>query len=142
MAKAWVHSLSSQKRWGGEAEEYLSIHDLMDSSKSTIADSRHRALTHNAYFINVIIPKIFGDTFINSVGRTVSTKDVAEQHVLEDFNGRFIPSAQDYLEGIPMQDWMLNGRKGTPPSYRVIGKNKKVNVTRYSIGESNELTAN
>lgn len=129
MSKPLIHAMSSVRRWGGEVEDYLPIHNLMDSSKSTIADSRHRALTHNAWFVGEILERIFGVYIENSAGRNVSVRDVGEQHVLEDFNGRYIPSAQDYLEEVPMKDWMLNGRTGVPPSFKMIKekeKNRKV----------------
>lgn len=116
MSKPWIHSLSSAKRFGGEPTDYIEIHNLMDSSKATIADSRHRALTHNSWFIGTILEKIFGVTFRNSAGRDVSVRDIGEQHVLEDFGGRYIPSAQDYLQEIEFSEWMLRG-KGTPPSF-------------------------
>jgi hypothetical protein len=125
MSKPLIHAISSVRRWGGEVEDYLPIHNLMDSSKSTIADSRHRALTHNAWFVGEILERIFGVYIENSAGRKVSVRDIGEQHVLEDFNGRYIPSAQDYLEEVPMKDWMLNGRKGEPPSYKIIESEKE-----------------
>lgn len=122
MSKPWIHAESSARKWGGAPEDYIAIHNLMDSSKSTIADSRHRALTHNAWFIGAGGPLelMFGVTLTNSAGRTVSVRDVGEQHVLEDFGGRFIPSAQDYLEGIPMQEWMAQGKGAPPNSFRVV----------------------
>lgn len=43
---------------------------------------------------------------MNSDGRKVHVRDVAEQHVLEDFRGRFIPTLQDYLETIQVKPWM------------------------------------
>jgi hypothetical protein len=58
MSKPWIHAVSSARRWGGKPEDYIEIHNLMDSSKATIADSRHRALTHNAWFIGTILEKI------------------------------------------------------------------------------------
>lgn len=51
MSKPMVHAESSVRKWGGKPEDYMPIHNLMDSSKGTIADSRHRALTHNTWFI-------------------------------------------------------------------------------------------
>lgn len=123
MAKAHVHAASSARRFGGDPEEYLAIHLFLDSSKGTIADNRHRALTHNAWFLREVLPRAFGDTFINSVGRTVSVIDVGEQHVLEDYNG-FIPSAQDFLEEVPMRDWMVNGRGEPPPSCRQLKRSR------------------
>jgi hypothetical protein len=122
VSKPWIHAESSARRWGGVPEDYLSIHNLLDSSKSTIADSRHRALTHNAWFIGPGGPLelMFGVTIANAEGRAVSVRDIGEQHILEDFGGRFIPSAQDYLEGIPMQDWMVQGKGAPPNSIKVV----------------------
>lgn len=121
MSKPWIHAESSAKRFGGEPTDYIEIHNLMDSSKATIADSRHRALTHNSWFIGTILEMIFGVTLTNSAGRIVSVRDIGEQHVLEDFGGRFIPSAQDYLQEVEFKDWMLNG-KGVPPSFAKLYK--------------------
>ena len=114
MAKPFIHAQSSARKFGGKPEDYLDIHNLMDSSKSVMPDNRHRALTHNSWFIGHIIEKIFGVTRLNSEGRQYSTRDIAEQHVLEDFGGRFIPSAQDYLQEIHYHEWM-NGN-GIPGS--------------------------
>lgn len=121
MAKPWIHAESSACRYGGKPEDYIEIHNLMDSSKGTIADSRHRALTHNAWFLSTILERIFGVTITNSEGRQISTRDIGEQHVLEDFGNRFIPSAQDYLQQIEFEDWMLSG-KGAPPSFAKLNK--------------------
>ena len=123
MAKPFVHAQSSAKKFGGTPDDYIEIHNLMDSSKGTIADDRHRALTHNAWFLSTILEKIFGVTITNSNGRKISVRDIGEQHVLEDFGNRFIPSAQDYLSEIENKEWMIAG-KGLPPSCA------KVNVKR------------
>lgn len=114
MAKPWIHALSSARRFGGRPEDYIDIHNLMDSSKGAIPDNRHRALTHTSWFLSTILERIFGVVIVNSDGREVSTRDVGEQHILEDFGGRFIPTAQDYLQDIPYRDWM-NGA-GVPAS--------------------------
>lgn len=123
MSKPYIHAVSSAKRFGGKPEDYLEIHNLMDSSKATICDNRHRALTHNAWFIGTILERIFGVTFVNSDGCTISTRDIGEQHVAEDFRGRFIPSAQDYLAEMEMKGWM-NNADGVPPSFQKIEKRK------------------
>jgi len=114
MAKPILHAHSSVRKFGGRVEDYLDIHNLLDSSKSVIADNRHRALTHNSWFVSVIIERVFGVSFLNADGKEVATRDVAEQHILEDFGGRFIPSAQDYLQEIEYKEWM-NGQ-GYPAS--------------------------
>lgn len=119
MSKPIIHAKSSVKLFGGKFEDYLPIHDLMDSSKGVIADNRHRALTHNAWFLSTILEKIFGTTIVNSDGRTVNVRDIGEQHVLEDYGGKFIPSAQDFLQEMDHKEWMISG-KGTPPSFAKI----------------------
>lgn len=69
-----------------------------------------------------------GTCIKNSNGKEVSVRDVAEQHVLEDYGMKFIPTAQDYIENMEFKDWMNNGRSGCPSSYNKIEKNKKVTV--------------
>lgn len=126
MSKPYIHALSSAKRYGGTPDDYMDIHILMDSSKAAVADNRHRFLTHNAWFIGHILEKIFGSTRINSDDKVYSVRDIGEQHVLEDFGGKFIPTAQDYVESMEFAMWMQNGR-GIPPSHKkvaALSKNK------------------
>jgi hypothetical protein len=121
MAKPYIHAVSSARRFGGTPNDYLPIHVFLDSSKGTIADSRHRALTHTSWFIMEILPAAFGETMVVQTAkgeRVVSVRDIGEQHVLEDFGGRFIPSPQDYLEHMEVKEWMVAGR-GVPPSSAV-----------------------
>jgi hypothetical protein len=128
MSKPYIHAVSSARKFGGVPEDYIEIHNLMDSSKAAMADNRHRALTHNAWFIGTILEKIFGVTIKNSVGRTISVRSIGEQHVLEDYGNKFIPSAQDFLQEIEMKDWMQNGQ-GSPDSYRKLKERRVVNVS-------------
>ena len=51
MANPLRHSESSVKLWGGNVEDYLPLHNKMDCSKKYFSDNRHRALTHNMFFI-------------------------------------------------------------------------------------------
>lgn len=128
MSKPWIHAESSAKRFGGKPEDYIEIHNLMDSSKAAMCDNRHRALTHNSWFIGTILERIFGVTLTNSVGRTISVRDIGEQHVAEDFRGRYIPTAQDFLAEMEMKEWMNNGR-GVPPSFQKIENKLKGTLT-------------
>lgn len=116
MATPYVHAVSSARRFGGVPEDYLAVHDFLDSSKAAFPDNRHRALTHNAWFLTTVLDRVFGPTIPNSDGAAVPTRAVGEQHVREDFGGRFVPSAQDFLQELTPAPWM-DGR-GTPPSYR------------------------
>lgn len=161
MAKPWKHAESSAKRFGGTPEDYIELHDFMDSSKEVFPDNRHRALTHNSWFI-FVVEKVFGHNLeimvkcsncqgtgwvesdpcmrrcwkcdrddLDAMGKVlkkVSVRDVAEQHILEDFGGKYIPSPQDYLEHMDFQPWMNNGIEGAPSSYDKISK--RIKTTR------------
>ncbi len=128
MSKPYVHSVSSARRFGGVPEDYLDIHNLMDSSKSAIADNRHRILTHTSWFLSTILEKVFGVVITNSDGRKVSVRDIGEQHILEDYGGRFIPTPQDFIENMNFDEWMNNGKGVPPPSFHRLELNKKVKV--------------
>lgn len=130
MSKPYIHAVSSVKKFGGEWQDYIEIHEFMDSSKAVIADNRHRALTHNSWFISTIIPKVFGEVFKRrSDGCIVSSRDIAEQHVLEDYRHKYIPSASDFLSRIPFEPWMQNGEKGSPESHRNLSATE-VNINQ------------
>ena len=104
MATPHIHSKNSAKKFGGKPEDYHDIHQLMDSSKASFSDARHRSITHNIWFCVMIIPRIFGEERTNSDGKTYSPKDVAEMHCLEDMG--MIPTVQDFLENMKLTDWM------------------------------------
>jgi len=107
------------KKFGGSPSDYLEINNMMDSSKSAFPDNRHRAIFHNSMG-PFIMEKIFGVTIMNSEGKTVSVREIAEQHIIEDFG--FIPSVHDYLSEMEYKPWMEG--KGKPPSVAKLNKNR------------------
>ncbi len=108
--KPYQHARISVKKWGGKAEDYMPVHDFLDSSKAHFPDMRHRAILHSSFGI-YIAERVFGTNLTNSDKRLVSVRDVAEQHVIDDL-GR-IPTVQDYLVGMPFYPW-LGGKKRRP----------------------------
>jgi hypothetical protein len=134
MSKPIIHAVSSARRFGGTPEDYLAIHEFMDSSKCCMADNRHRALTHNSWFIKAVLPKVFGQqltvTLEDGREKQVTVEDIGEQHVLEDFGG-VIPTPQDYLGLMEYAGWLNNGRDGTPPSHAKIAARKKVTTIKF-----------
>lgn len=76
-----------------------------------------------------------GTELRNSEGRKFSIRDVAEQHCLEDFRHKFIPTPQDYLSEMFIKDWMNNGVGELPDSAKNLYKNKMVR-------ESNQVITN
>lgn len=125
MAKAHVHAASSARKWGGGAEEYMHLHVTMDSSKAAHASVRHRAVFHSAFGVQ-LLAQIYGETFVNSAGRTVSVRDVAEQHIIEDLG--FIPSLDDWLDGMRLEGWMAGAYKGRV--LRVADRSDRERVAR------------
>lgn len=163
MSKAIIHAISSSKRFGGLPEDYLPIHDFMDSSKSVIADNRHRVLTHQSWFIGVDGPleRAFGKELffaregfeedytvlqsqiqrheeeilrlkqkLRRVSRVVSVRDVGEQHVLEDFQGQYIPTPADYMFRTHLEPWMNNGARGEKPPSQEVHSVRKIDFQR------------
>lgn len=142
MSKSDIHAISSAKKFGGKATDYIEIHEMMDSSKAFCADNRHRFLFHHSAGI-YYIQKMFGIDFdeiekikekynlphdfiedvvnliknnrskgvhiLNSDNKKIHVRDVAEQHILEDFRGKFIPTINDYMNNMNLKSWMNNG---------------------------------
>jgi hypothetical protein len=125
MANPYLHAKSSAKKFGGLFTDYLEIHKKMDCSKAYLSSNIHRTLTHHPFWIHEVMIPIFGDIIQNSEGKIVSVKDICEQHILEDFGGKYIPTAQDYFENVELKDWLNNGLGGEPQSVRSIKKQFK-----------------
>jgi hypothetical protein len=100
--KPWQHARGSIARWGGVASDYMAIHDFIDQTKIAMPDLRHRAVLHNAFGC-FLVERVFGHTLTNADGKQVSTRDVAEHHIIEDLG--FIPSLEDWLADLPQQPW-------------------------------------
>jgi len=101
--KPFIHAKSSAKKFGGNPSDYEDIHEFMDSSKACLPDVRHRAIFHSSFGC-FIVENVFGATRINSEGKEYSTRDVAEQHILEDLG--FIPTIERWFQSLPIESWM------------------------------------
>lgn len=112
MAHPWDHSRSSSKKFGGEPEEYLKYHEWFDETKSWIGHSKHRMFRHHSEGI-FELERVFGVSFVNSVGKTVYTRYIGEQHVKEDCFG-YIPSAKEWVKALESgkpEEWMIRTLK-------------------------------
>jgi hypothetical protein len=97
---AYKHAEISVKRRGGVVDDYLAIHDFIDSTKELCSDNRHRIL-HTHWGIRRVMVPIFGQTITNSHGKIVNVKDLCEQdHILPDYLNRFIPTLADFVNAI------------------------------------------
>lgn len=113
--KPFLHGKVSAKRFGGTEEDYQDIHDFIDQTKIAHPDMRHRAILHNSFGC-YLVERVFGVKRMNSAGREYSPRDVAEQHIIDDM-GR-IPTVSDYLDGMPMYEW-LGGPKRTTKTMKL-----------------------
>ena len=112
MSHPYDHSRSSARKWGGEPEEYMKYHEWFDETKSWIGHSKHRMFRHHSEGI-FELERVFGVSFVNSVGKTVYTRYVGEQHVKEDCFG-YIPSAKEWVDAIESgkpKEWMIKTLK-------------------------------
>ena len=82
MAHPNLHAKSSAKKYGGEPNEYIHIHEWFDETKAWMGNSMHRLFRHHSEGIFECEQK-FGPSFINSDNKIVYTRYVAEQHVKE-----------------------------------------------------------
>jgi hypothetical protein len=102
MPSALVHAQLSVKRLGGVVTDYLKIHHFIDHTKSLCSDNRHRIL-HTLWGVNEVIVPIFGIAFQNNDGVWVDVKELCEKdHILIDFQNKFIPTLTDFVAHIPI----------------------------------------
>lgn len=94
----------SAKAFGGSPEEYLSIHQTMIDVHPSHAG---KTIFHHA-FGTFLIEDLFGVGFTNSAGRAVSTREIAEQHIIRNY--RYIPTLEEWIIGIE-KPWMVGIRK-------------------------------
>lgn len=106
--KPLIHAKISVKRHGGSVEDYMPIHDFIDSSKAAVPDMRHRAILHSSFGC-YLVEQVFGTHFKNSDGKDVSTRDIAEEHIIDDLG--FIPTVDKWLDNMELKPWMSGAAK-------------------------------
>lgn len=119
--KPYKHAIISAKKFGGVPMDFIKIHSWFDSTKSSIADVRHRMVLHNAFGI-FLCEQVFGTMeqkndgtwvrmpyIVNSDGKKVQVRDIGEQHVLDDLGT--IPGLEKCLSTMPIEAWMGGGVK-------------------------------
>lgn len=83
------------------SRETLAVHIWLDQTKEFFADSRHRALRHNAYAVNDLALLPFNQLSSDEI------KVAAALHVMEDCFGK-IPTPHDFAREIRLVPWMMN----------------------------------
>jgi hypothetical protein len=101
--KPLIHAKNSVRKFGGKVDDYLHLHNWMDSTKAHVPDLRHRMVLHNSWGI-FIGEQIFGTYFKNSDGKDVSVRDILELHVVDDLG--HIPTLEKCLSSMVAEPWM------------------------------------
>lgn len=108
---SWFHAQSAARKWGGTPEDYIDIHEFIDSSKKIIGDVRHRAVYHHTEG-SWLCQRIFGRTL--EIGhKHIPVRLIAEQHVIEDPG--WLPGPGDYIRDMKLAPWMGGKRERTDP---------------------------
>lgn len=97
------HAEETVGEWGGQASDYLALHQFLERSRAHLTDPRHRTILHHAFGI-VIAEGIFGSTIINSDGRQVPVREVLEAHVTRDLG--VVPTLEEAFDSMSLEPWM------------------------------------
>lgn len=138
MAHSYHHAVSSAKRFGGEPDDYLALHNWFDASKSAWADQRHRALLHNNFGIYLAeetfglreevrllraafakvprwLQRLLGLRIPQTTPVTIPSsagRQIPIRILAEQHiieDCGFIPTLPDYLGKMPKEPWMYRG---------------------------------
>jgi hypothetical protein len=88
----YEHADNSAIIFGGKSEDYISIHELIDSNKLVTPSIFGRFFLHHLDVGGVILRNIFGE-FVGT-GK-VPIEDILKQHLLEDY-GRILTFESDW----------------------------------------------
>lgn len=121
------HAVSSARRFGGTADEYLPIHNWFDATKASYPDMRHRAMRHHAEGVFWCEAE-FGVYLTLSTGKQVPVRLIAEQHVTEDMG--FIPRMADWLDNMSPKGWMYRPGVGRTRLYDTEKEKESINLNQ------------
>lgn len=74
--RPYQHAMSSATRSGGRWQDYLAVHEFIDSTKTCCGDTRHRMILHSVDLGSALAKVAFPDRR--------DTDDLVRQHVVED----------------------------------------------------------
>ncbi len=124
MAQSYVHAEASQRHFkAGTPEDYLPIHEFIDSSKRAMGDVRHRAMLHHTEG-PWIAQQVFGThiTVKDKDGndKKILVREIVESHIIEDLG--WLPSLSDWQECMNCLTWMGGKRN------KFIGREEMLNT--------------
>lgn len=81
--KPLQHAQISRKTYGGCWQDYIEVHNFLDSSKAACAHFKHRFLLHHREGVE-LGARIFGETLVNSENKQIETRRLLTDHLIED----------------------------------------------------------
>ncbi len=125
--KPLQHAQISRKTHGGCWQDYIAIHNFLDSSKAACAHFKHRFLLHHSEGIE-LGARIFGETFLNSENKTIETRRILTEHLIEDV-GRIVS----------VEDWARDLLPNENDSFYKSLAKKRISIESDRILGENEL---
>jgi Domain of unknown function (DUF6915) len=109
--KPLQHARITGRRYGGEWQDWIAIHDWIDRSKAIFPSMQHRMFLHSD-FGEWLTVKIHGEAIEAKDGTVIPTCDLFRDHQVEDL-GRVVTLAE-WLREIDADYWT---RRRKPPRY-------------------------
>ncbi len=125
--KPLQHAQISAKTYGGKWQDYIEVHNFLDSSKATCAHFKHRFLLHHIEGIELGV-RIFGETLTNSENETIETHRLLTDHLIEDV-GRIVP----------VEDWARDMLPNKNDSFYKFLTKKRASIEADQIPGEGEL---
>lgn len=124
--KPLQHAQISAKKYGGVWSDYIEIHNFLDSSKSTCAHFKHRFLLHHIEGIEIAV-RLFGEKLTISNGKTISTRQLLTDHLIEDVGSV-----------ISIENWARDLIPKNTPFYQFLAK-KREQIEKDTVKGEKEL---
>ena len=98
--RPYHHSKASVSRYGGQWQDYLEIHSLIDSSKTGCSNLKHRMILHNVDLTAELFKNKFGSNFSNILADHIN-EDIGKPVSLQDWlrfcDKRHMPKLQNLI---------------------------------------------
>jgi len=127
--KPLQHAQISAKTYGGRWQDYIEVHNFLDSSKAACAHFKHRFLLHHIEGIELGV-QIFGETLTNSENKIIETRQLLTEHLIEDV-GRVVT----------VEDWARDLLPDPNNSFYTFLAKKRSQIETNQIPGENELLA-
>jgi len=128
--KPLQHAQSSAKTHGGRWQDYIEVHNFLDSSKAACAHFKHRFLLHHREGIELGV-RILGESLTTSENKTIETRRILNEHLIEDV-GR----------SVSVEDWARDLLPNENDSfYKFLAKKRALVEADHNSGEEELLSA-